>query len=186
MKTLSLFLVLLFSNSLFSQELNNNQVELSETTDENYQLTITKKNAIYMGYNHGLAGVAYHRNYYNYATAYLFTGKRYNPGLTGIAAGVEWTLSPSTLNSGWYISPSAIYFKTGADNQLGPNDSYAELYGVSLKENEAALGLSLSITHKWVFLNSDRKSVVFGLGTEFLRVRSNIGLGLVSNLGIIF
>ncbi|MBL7666102.1 MAG: hypothetical protein JNM93_13285 [Bacteriovoracaceae bacterium] len=192
MKLFTIILVSLFSALSLAQNPQeitvNNPFHVIETSEseEIYQLTINKKNAIYMGYNHGLAGVAYHRNYYNYATAYVFSGKRYNPELTGVGAGIEWTLSNSTLEDGWYVSPSAIYFMAGSNNNLGPNDSYASLYGVSLREKERALGLSLSVTHKWLFLHSNSKSMVLALGPEFLRLRSNFGMGLVANLGIIF
>jgi hypothetical protein len=138
-----------------------------------------------MQYIHGLAGISYQRNYYDYATYILSVGGRTDPNLMAASLGLEWTLENSTLEDGLYLMPSVILYRTGEDDNLVFNDAYKDVYGINLRENDQAIGLSFTLRYKWIFDQEDT-SYVIGAGAEFIRLRSSNGLGLVANLGVIF
>ncbi len=169
----------MFSSLTFASE------SVVSTSDSKPKLSIPSKNTINLSYQHGLGGVSFQRNYYDYASAIINVGSRQDPSIMAISAGSEWTTEESTLHSGIYLNPSIVYLKTGVDRNRRFNDAYHKLYGVNLRQDDQALGLSFILKYKWIF-NRKSTSYVIGAGTEFLRVRSSNGLGLTANLGIIF
>ena len=83
------------------------------------------------------------------------------------------------------MMPSIVYYKTGKSKNVKFNDSYHKLYGVNMRENDAALGMSFILNQKWIF-NTNAGSYAIGVGPEFIRLRSSYGIGFIANLGIIF
>lgn len=159
--------------------------EISQSKRSVESGSVVRKNAVNINYQHGMAGVSLQRNYLDYASVVVNMGTRQDPAVSSFSAGAEWTIEESTSHNGIYLNPSIVYIKTGIDRNRRFNDSYHDLYGVNLREDDSALGLSFILKHKWLF-HRKNASYVIGTGAEVLRVRSSNGFGLIASLGIIF